>query len=57
MRSLMIPLYTTPTNGGLLDTVWPSPPVEARGDDESRDWVGYESVHPLTWVPPPAADA
>jgi len=54
----MIPLYTTPTNlGGLLDTVWPSPPVEARGDDESRDWVGYESVHPLTWVPPPAADA
>ncbi|HEY6133908.1 MAG TPA: hypothetical protein VIW70_08025 [Rubrivivax sp.] len=54
----MIPLYTAPVApGGFFDAVWPHPAAELRADDENRDWIGYESVHPLTWVPPPTTDA
>lgn len=27
--------------------------VNTTGEDASH-WFGFESVHPLTWVPPPA---
>lgn len=40
---------------GHTSPLWGAAPAPDAGDEGTDDWLGCECLHPLTWVPAPAA--